>query len=164
MTSNIVDVIFDSGSKKNNSGTPDQPYFTLQPALHNIVGMALLWVNIPFTYYVTDDYSNTFRFKDSTFDGYIQMPAATYNGVSAIDILNNLFRTDDSTPGSYTGSIQYVWYLNQDTGKIAVYTTNTGQGSFFVEVLEDFAEFGETFGFLTGENRASVTPIDFYDG
>jgi hypothetical protein len=122
----------------------------------------VLWVNIPFTYYVTDDYSNTFRFKDSTWDGFITIPPATYNGITIVDVLNNLFVPGQNTTGVYKGTRQYRWFLNPDNGKMCVYLVSSG-GTFEIEILQGQEELGSTLGLLVGVNKASVAPIDFFD-
>lgn len=55
-----IDVLFDSGSVVNQTGTPDAPLFIVSPQITDVIGYSLLWANIPFTYYVIDDTCNTF--------------------------------------------------------------------------------------------------------
>lgn len=159
-----VDIIFDSGSSINNGGSLDNPYFTLYPALDNIVGLQVLWVNIPFTYYVTDDYSNTFRFKDADFDDFITLPPATYNGITIIDVLNNLFAQGRTGPGVYHSlGKRYRWFLNPDNGKLCVYLESGASGPFEIEIIPGQEDLGSTLGMLKGVNKSSAAPIDFYD-
>lgn len=53
-----VDIVFDSKSALNQ----DNPVFTLDPPLDNVVGMNVQWVSAPFSYYVIDSTNNEFEY------------------------------------------------------------------------------------------------------
>lgn len=65
-----VDVWLDSADSNNTASTSrDAPSFIFLPAVENVVGMKVMYVSIPFTYYVIDMTNNQFDIE-ITADGY----------------------------------------------------------------------------------------------
>lgn len=56
-----VDVVFDSRASSNND--LNAPEFRMLPSMENVVGVTLLWSNIPYTWYVIDSTNNDFQMK-----------------------------------------------------------------------------------------------------
>lgn len=79
-----IDVVFDSDEVAVNDavfGTRDNPSFYINPPITDCVGIALLYVNVPFTYYVIDNTNNRFDFKETPIAAFRQCLIApgTYN-------------------------------------------------------------------------------------
>lgn len=57
-----IDVIFDSSLLNYNTpginGSTDFPTFTMNPGIKDVIGMCVLWTNVPFSYYVIDNTNN----------------------------------------------------------------------------------------------------------
>lgn len=76
-----IDVVFDSdevGISDDVAGTRDTPAFTLNPPITDCVGVALLYANVPFTYYVIDETCNSFRLIYSATNYDCQITPGTY--------------------------------------------------------------------------------------
>lgn len=116
-----IDVLFDSGSVVNQTGTADSPSYIVTPALTDVIGYSMLWANIPFTYYVIDDMCNTFLFTDATVAGQIiTIAPGTYNAITLVEALTDAFKAG-SAYASAGGSVVYTWFVNPDTNKLSVY-------------------------------------------
>lgn len=90
-----IDIVFDSKSAANQ----DNPVFTLDPPLDNIVGMNVQWVSAPFSYYVIDSTNNEFEYLWE----YI----------------------DDNTAAMYPQSSKIFNFVARDTGDPAVFTAGS---------------------------------------
>lgn len=74
----------------------DAPTFTMRPNLSDIIGMTLIWANVPFSYFIVDDTGNTFEVSvdgGGTFEEYT-LPPGTYNSQSICEVINSSFGLD----------------------------------------------------------------------
>jgi hypothetical protein len=94
LTYRPIDVIFDSSSTVNQLGSLDAPNYVIYPDLTDIVGMSILWTNVPFTYFVIDDTCNTFVFTE-TGTGAVSvtatLPPGTYTSSNLQNMLGGIF-------------------------------------------------------------------------
>lgn len=126
-------MLFDSGSVINQTGTADAPSFIINPQLTDVVGYALLWANIPFTYYVIDDTCNTFKFTDAAVTNQlITIAPGTYNAITLVEALSSAFGAGSPyATAAGGGAVTYTWFVNPDTNKLCVYAPS-GAGQFTV--------------------------------
>ena len=110
-----IDVLFDSANFI--TGTKDYPYFNLSnKQLDNIVGLQLLYVSIPFSYYVNDITKNTFTIVDSNGTWNIVLDPGTYNASNIVTELALAF-----LKAGVTSSTAYNFFIDSSTAQLVIY-------------------------------------------
>jgi hypothetical protein len=118
-----IDVLFDSelADDANNdyvSGTRDNPTFSIYPAISDVVGVCVMYANIPFTYYVIDSTNNKFTFtSDGDTAKIITIPPGTYNSLTIAATLTNIIKSTSSIL-EQTGSKGFYVYVDSSTGRL----------------------------------------------
>jgi hypothetical protein len=103
----FIDVAIDSGSPFN-TGSRDQPILDIIPSLPNVEAMAVLSVNLPFTYTVIDATCNTFTFQtpDTPNTVYtIYLVPGTYTLTDFVTMLNNVLQVQYSSNAPQNGGV-----------------------------------------------------------
>ena len=128
-----VDVLFDSeetSSGKNVSGNRDNPIFSLLPAISNCVGVSVIYVNVPFTYYVLDTTNNSFAFSygGSAYSLLTLIPG-TYNSSN----ISAQFISAVAVAGFAAAAADLVAYVDSTTSQFIVYSAaNTAFAISFI--------------------------------
>lgn len=156
-----IDVILDSSSGLNNIGTFDTPSYIIYPDLTDIVGMAILWTNIPFTYFVIDDTCNTMTFHDNftNTDVLLTIPAGTYNSVTIAQQLNLLLAA-----GLSSGVQWFTFFVNPDNSRLSCYNNGASSSTSFTLSVPAGSYLGTVLGLATGITLSSSTStVTFVD-
>lgn len=81
-----IDVVFDSSDsvRATFGGTPDNPQYIITPDLTDVVGMSLLWVNVPYTYNVVDDTNNKISLLIGSTTYVLALDPGTYTSTNIV--------------------------------------------------------------------------------
>ncbi len=128
-----IDIIFDSDqvdTSTNVTGVRDRPIFTLQPAIENCVGVALLYANVPFTYYVIDNTNNHFGLESAGVYYDCTIAPGTYNSVNiASQVIDALARA------SVPNFTHYAAFVDNTDSKFVMYKTSNVHISFKLDFV-----------------------------
>lgn len=148
-----IDVIFDSADQTITM-TPDNPSFNIYPPLRDIVGMAVMWVNVPFTYNVIDDTSNLVSITDANGGPYnLYIKAGTYNITTIVQELNSLLTNVLAGLGTPQTN-HYVWYVDNDSSKLVLYNTTATAFSVTVGSGSPLQALGMIAGTVNSQNQS----------
>ena len=119
-----IDVVLDSAETPiSRSGSPrDNPLFTLDPPIDNVVGLSVLTAQLPFSYYVVDAFTQQLEITidGSTYRVYLEMGSFTPSTISTMFQNVITFAYSSSTPRA--GGVEMV------SGGGAVTDLNTEYG------------------------------------
>ena len=101
-----VDVVLDSWS----SSDQDRPRYYLSKVIEDIIGVAVFYANVPFTYHILDTSNNTFTIDGQT----VSIEPGSYHANNLPLIMQPLFET-------VTGNPFHV-YVDHTTLKLTIYT------------------------------------------
>ncbi len=134
-----VDIVFDSLDR--SSGSADNPSFILEERLEDVKGYAVLWTNIPFSYYTIDLTNNIFLLGVPTYEN----PPATFPELTGLQIrLNPGTYNPDSLKNEMKRAIgsellvqasNYVVEVDESNARLHIYNTGlTNTQQFFIQV------------------------------
>lgn len=115
-----IDVLFDSTTADNK----DKPMFTLSPPVENVVGITLVWANVPFSYYTIDNLNNEITVQIWVTDAYVdhvrRLRPGTYNPDTLADEFMRLFQMDAEI--QYAGGFQA--FFDVARAKLIIYNAD----------------------------------------
>lgn len=124
-----VDLIFDSNYASN--GDKDNPTFYVNPPLENVVGVGILWANIPYSYYTIDRFNNQFFLANDANNGgaiaTCNIRPGTYNPESFCRELERCFAQSAVLDG-----VNMKCYMDPATARLTIYNRFLPQGKQFV--------------------------------
>jgi hypothetical protein len=113
-----VDIIFDSNYADN--GDLDAPSFYMDPPLGNVVGIGVLWANIPYSYFTIDRFNNQFFFQNNANGGgaiaVCSIRPGTYNPDSFCRELERCFAQSAVEDG-----VNMRCYMDPATARLTIY-------------------------------------------
>lgn len=159
--------IFDSSTAQltplpNNSPT-DWPVFGFALPIRKLLGWKLLEAIVPYSWYVIDDYNNTFEFTESANGATttVTIPPGNYDVTSITNLMGILINAASAANGN---SFLYVVTYDPHTNKLSIGRT-TGSGTFTLTFGTSTSDDGTTnprlwLGFLGGPNVSNGTLLE----
>jgi hypothetical protein len=105
------DITLDSSSIYN-TGTRDAPTWDLYPSIPNAEALAVVSLNVPFSYFAVDSTNNTF-FVNATFNATdnvykVYLIPGTYTAAQFVTMLNAVFTITYDSSAPYDGGVDIV--------------------------------------------------------
>ena len=125
--------------------------------------VCVLFANIPVSYYLVKDGSNTFQLKELSTTVTITVPPGNYSVNSFITVVNTLLNANSPNSWSYTMSINNS-FTNVSNGKINYSVSgNSGQPIliFTTALYDQFGFDAHSTNIFVSNNLISLNVVDF---
>ena len=146
----------DSDNVRGGSSTTDWPLFTIGVPLPNVVGMKILEVIIPFSYYVINSSNNTFTLTETVgaVSQTVTLAVGNYNSTSILTALNTSLDAASVAGGN---SFTYTSSFSTVTNKLSISKTGAGEFAFVFGTSTDTGETNPRLwlGFNAGTSTSS---------
>lgn len=127
----------------------DWPNFTIERPLRNIAGLKILECQIPFSFYIINEYNNKFKFTSTTGTFTVPIPVGNYDSGTLISATILAMTTADPAGN-------YVITFDSLTGKFTFYSVLQFSLDFGTERDDSLASI---YGFNLGQTITSNTII-----
>lgn len=157
-----IDVIFDSSQvgTLQVTGTTDKPCFTLLPAIEDCVGVAVNYVNVPFTYFIIDGTNNQFYIRNNSIPTKYScvLEEGSYNSINFCTQVKAAIAATN-----YPDELEI--YVDTTNSKLVIYKlTNTADAPTLNFDIFGGPELARIMGFTGNSNHIYTgTTATFFD-
>ena len=155
-----IEYAFDSldslQSASANVSSRDWPNFLLHKILNNVAAVKVLEVQIPFTWYVFNQYNNTFELVEVLSPIPITIPVGNYSSTSMCAVLSGLLTAASGLGRTYTVTYSGTSSTAPNTGKFTISCSPANPFYLNFADTEGDRDPSLMLGFNSGLNSSTV--------